>query len=136
MDEELDKIRERKIREMQEKLNETNRRKGVSIVDETGFSAAIADNPALVIDFWAEWCGPCRMVGPIIEELAEEFAGRIAFAKCNTDENNRLAGRLGISVIPTILCFAHGRPVDRIIGAYPRDALRRRIEKAFGIAAD
>ena len=133
MDDELNRIREKKIREIQERIEEKNRNPGVFILDQERFAQAIADHPALVVDFWAEWCGPCRMVGPAVEELALEFGGRISFAKCNTDENQQLAGRLGISAIPTIMMFSRGQLVDRLIGAYPKDILRQRITRTFGI---
>lgn len=71
----------------------------------------------LVVDFWAEWCGPCRMVGPIIEELAGDYAGKITVGKCDVEENNDLAMEFGIRNIPTILFFKGGKLVDKYVGA-------------------
>ena len=77
----------------------------------------------LVIDFWAEWCGPCRMVAPLIEELAAEYAGRVTIGKCDVDENNDLAVRFAVRNIPTILFIKGGQIVDNQIGACPKSAL-------------
>ncbi|HTY14685.1 MAG TPA: thioredoxin [Methanoregulaceae archaeon] len=130
-DDELARIRERKLREMEAKMKENAEGK-VLHLEQANFSAITAENPALVIDFWAEWCGPCRMVGPVVEELSREFAGRVTFAKCNTDDNAMLANQFGISAIPTLLLFRDGRLADRVIGAYPKDALRTKIIQVFG----
>jgi thioredoxin 1 len=86
-----------------------------------------------VVDLWAPWCGPCRMVAPVIEELSAEFAGKISFGKLNTDENQRLAMTYGITAIPTILLFARGQLVEKVVGAYPKQLLRDRILRAFGL---
>ena len=82
----------------------------------------------VLVDFWAEWCGPCRMVGPIVEELAGEM-GDVKFAKLNIDENQNTAQSLGITSIPTLLLYKDGKPVDKVIGAVPKPALKNFIEK-------
>jgi thioredoxin 1 len=134
MDDELQRIREKKFREMEEQLHQPKKDIGVQPITAANFKAMVAAHPFLVIDFWAEWCGPCRMVAPVIEELSHEFAGRVAFAKCNTDENPGIAGSFGISAIPTIVMIANGKVVDKLVGAYPKEPLRARISKVFLLA--
>jgi len=83
----------------------------------------------LVIDFWAEWCGPCRMVAPLIEELAAEYAGRVTIGKCDVDENNAVATQFSVRNIPTILFIKGGQIVDKQIGACPKSALVEKLNK-------
>ncbi len=101
--------------------------------EDTFETEVIQSDMPVLVDFWAEWCGPCRRVGPVIEELSHEYAGVITFGKCNTDENGRLAMQFGISAIPTIIFFSQGRKIEQVIGAYPKEALRQRLIKAFGL---
>ena len=94
----------------------------VKITSEN-FESLKAGNLPLVVDFWATWCGPCRMVGPIIEELAKEYDGKIVVGKCDVEENEELASEFGIRNIPTILLFKGGEVVDKIVGAQPKAKL-------------
>ena len=87
-----------------------------------------ADAPILV-DFWAEWCGPCRMVAPVLEKLAEQYDGRARVGKVNVDEQGALASKFGIQSIPTLLLFKEGRVVEQLIGATTQDALAKLIDK-------
>jgi len=81
----------------------------------------------IVVDCWAPWCGPCRMVGPIIDELAKEMQGKIVFAKLNVDENQRTSMKYKIMSIPTLLVFKKGNLVDRFVGALPEEVLKQKI---------
>ncbi len=89
-----------------------------------------SDLPVLV-DFWAPWCGPCRMVAPVVEELAEEYDGRVKFVKVNTDENPQVAGKYGIRSIPTLLVFKGGDPVGQIVGFRPTSDLKKRLDEVL-----
>ncbi len=89
-----------------------------------------AELPVLV-DFWAEWCGPCHIIAPILEELAEEYDGRVKFVKLDTEENFDTADRYGIRSLPTMLVFNGGQQVDQIMGAHPKKDLVRTLEKVL-----
>ena len=82
-----------------------------------------------VIDIWAPWCGPCRMVSPIVDRLSEKYNGKVAFAKMNSDDNGEKAGALGIMSIPTLLFYKQGKLVDRIVGAYPEEVIDEHVRR-------
>ena len=137
-DKELERIRLKKLKEMlkrqalkEKKTVEKQRKiidKPLELTDST-FTEFVQNNPFVVVDCWAPWCGPCLMVAPIIEELAKEYAGKIVFGKLNVDENPITASRYQIMSIPTLLVFRNGKLVATIIGAMPKEMLEARITR-------
>jgi len=104
------------------------------IVTDATFSAEVERAPLpVLVDMWAPWCGPCRMIAPVLEQLAGEMAGRIRFAKLNVDENPVTAQRFNVRNIPTLLVLKDGREVDRIVGVYPKPEIVRRLEKIIAL---
>jgi thioredoxin 1 len=96
---------------------------------EDNFDAAISrETGVMMVDFWAEWCGPCRAVAPVLEDLARESAGKVTLAKVNVDENPGLAARYGIRSIPTILFVKQGKVADQVIGAVPKVKLQAKLD--------
>ena len=138
-DEGLERIRQKKLKELMKKSSKRDEEasqndgepasnKPVEVTDTT-FTETIQNHSLVVVDCWAPWCGPCRMVAPIIEEMAGDYAGRILFGKLNMDENRRVAIQYEIMSIPTLLVFKNGKLVDRIIGAMPRQMLEPKITR-------
>ncbi len=105
--------------------------KPTDVTDDTFQSEVLENNVPVLVDFWAPWCGPCRMVAPVVEELADEYAGRVAFYKLNTDDNPRVATTYGIRSIPTLLVFKGGEPVGQIVGFRPKGDLKKRLDEAL-----
>jgi thioredoxin 1 len=100
----------------------------ITEITDANFDAEIGGSEGLaIVDFWAEWCGPCRLVGPIIEELAEQYAGKMKVGKLDVDSNPQVAGRFSIRSIPSILYFRDGELVDLVVGAYPKKYLEEKI---------
>ena len=107
----------------------TGHAKPLTVTDAT-FAEAVERSPLpVLVDMWAPWCGPCRMVGPIVEELARELAGRVRVSKMNVDESPVISERFAIRSIPALLLFKGGREVDRIVGAVPKAEILRRVER-------
>ena len=137
-DKELERIRLKKLKEMLKRQTLKEKRaveKQRKIIDrpleltDSTFTEFVQNNPFVVVDCWAPWCGPCLMVAPIIEELAKKYAGKIVFGKLNVDENPITASRYQIMSIPTLLVFRNGKLVDTIIGAMPKEMLEARITR-------
>jgi thioredoxin 1 len=102
--------------------------KPIEITDSTYQNEVIESDKPVLVDFWAPWCGPCRMVGPILEEIAAEEEGRIKIVKMNVDENHVYASQLGVFNIPTMILFKDGQQVDKIVGAMPKTQLLNRLD--------
>jgi thioredoxin 1 len=103
--------------------------KAVQQIGDTDFDNVLNGGKPVFVDFWAPWCGPCRIVGPIVEELAPSYDGRAVIAKVNVDDNPGVAQRYGVTSIPTLMMFKNGKLVDRIVGAQPKGALQQFIDR-------
>ena len=102
-------------------------------VDINNFQSEVLESAEpVVVDFWAEWCGPCKMIAPSLEEIATELAGKVKVAKLNIDENPELAAQFGVRSIPTLILFKGGKPVDQIVGAVPKSKLEEMVKKHGG----
>jgi thioredoxin 1 len=100
----------------------------VAVSDDTFTNEVLNADTLVLVDFWAAWCGPCRVIAPILEELATEHEGKLKIAKVNIDESQEYASQLGIVSIPTMVLFKNGQPVEKIIGAHPKANIVKAIE--------
>lgn len=126
---ELDEIRKRKLKELEEKYLGKKEviDKPIQVTDQT-FEDTIRKYPVVVVDFWGQWCPPCHMIAPIIEELANDYSGKVVFSKLNVDKNQVIAAKYGIMAVPTLLIFKNGKLMDQVTGALPRQYLEQRIK--------
>ena len=133
MDNELEKIKKKKLEQLKRRYIERGSNMEENLpntpihITDADINENIKKYQTIVVDCWAPWCGPCRMVGPIVEDLAKEMQGKIVFGKLNVDENQVTSAKYGIMSIPTLLVFKNGNLVDRIIGAMPKEVLKAKL---------
>ena len=101
------------------------------VTDQDFDQQVLEADTVVLVDFWAEWCGPCKMVAPVLDDLSQEYDGKIKFTKVDVDENPQTAMKYGIRSIPTLLVFKDGSPVDQVVGAVPRAVLKKRLDSAL-----
>jgi len=102
--------------------------KALHITDATFDQEVLQSSTPVLVDFWAEWCGPCRMIGPIVEEMAGEYDGKAKITKVDVDSNPQISMKFGIRSIPTLLIFKNGQIVDQIVGAVPKSVLKKQLD--------
>jgi thioredoxin 1 len=134
-DPELDKLLKEKLKQMVSKNNNMQENKPEKTTEELvahlnsgNFDSFIKSHKVAVVDFWAEWCAPCLMLAPIIEDLAKDYP-QVGFGKLNSDESQDIAARYGVMSLPTVLFFKNGEPVDEVIGAVPREEIEIRLKQ-------
>ena len=103
----------------------------IDVTDATFDEEVIKSDTPVLVDFWADWCAPCKMIAPIVVELSDEFDGKVKFAKVDVDSNPKVATNYGIRGIPTLLIFNDGKPVDQVVGAVPKSVLKSRLDEAL-----
>lgn len=132
-DEEIQRINQKKLEEImtRNKMLQSFAGKPILLTD-ANFASEISRHDLIVVDFWAAWCGPCRLVSPIIEQLASEYSGRVIFGKLNVDENPEVSNRFGVQSIPTILVFKNGKQVDGLVGAVPKPTIESKFKPYIG----
>jgi thioredoxin 1 len=101
----------------------------VQQITDAEFDSLVNGGKPVFVDFWAPWCGPCRMIGPIVEELAPSYEGRAVITKMNVDENQGVPQKFGVTSIPTLMMFKNGKMVERVVGAMPKTALQQFIDR-------
>ena len=102
---------------------------GINQITPEHFDSLVTHSLTVQVDFWEPWCGPCRSLSPIVDEVADELAGKLAVAKCNVDDNQDLAMKYGVMSIPTLIVFKNGEEIDRSVGALPKARLQALLEK-------
>ena len=125
-DEELRIINEKRMKKLQQIINEKELLKNIKEpldLDDSNFTQTINKFPLLLVDFWAPWCGPCRMMSPIIDQVGKEYIGKLVVGKVNVDENPNISSQFGISSIPTLILFKRGQAVNNIIGSVSKSRI-------------
>ena len=125
-DEELKIINEKRMKKLQQIMNEKELLKNIKDplnLDDSSFFQTISKFPLLLVDFWAPWCGPCRMMSPLIDQIGKEYMGKLVVGKVNVDENPTISRQFGISSIPTLILFKKGQAVNKIIGSVSKNKI-------------
>jgi thioredoxin 1 len=125
-DEELKIINEKRMKKLQQIMNEKELLKNIKYplnLDDSNFFQTISKFPLLLVDFWAPWCGPCRMMSPLIDQIGKEYMGKLVVVKVNVDENPTISRQFGISSIPTLILFKKGQAVNKIIGSVTKNKI-------------
>jgi thioredoxin 1 len=115
------------LRSIDSNIKNLNKMGKAIILNDANFDATINSDKPVLVDFWAEWCGPCKMIGPVVEELANDYDGQAVIGKLNVDENPGVTARFGIRSIPTLLVFKGGQIVDKQVGAVPKSVLAQKL---------
>lgn len=133
MDDDLEDIKRKKLEELKERFAEPAKPEikfpeRPIVVTDGSLRGAVMQYPLLIVDCWAEWCGPCRMIAPVLDELAKDYAGKVVFGKLNVDENMQTARAFEITAIPMLLIFKNGKFIDKLVGAYPKHMLEQKVQ--------
>ncbi|HJU34006.1 MAG TPA: thioredoxin [Nitrososphaera sp.] len=131
-DNELEAIKHKKLAELQREAATKAMMGAITepiVLTDSNFANEVMKYPIMLVDFWAPWCGPCRMVSPVIEQLSREYSGKVAFGKVNVDENQRLAASFGIQSIPTLMIFKGSKAVDVMVGAMSKAQIEMKLKQ-------
>jgi thioredoxin 1 len=131
-DDELEAIKNKKLAELQKEADTKAMMSSITeplVLTDSNFASEVTKYPIMLVDFWAPWCGPCRMVSPIVEQLSREYSGRVAFGKVNVDENQRISTSFGIQSIPTLMIFKGSKAVDVMVGAMPKAQIEMKLKQ-------
>jgi thioredoxin 1 len=124
----IESIRQKRMQQLQESLEKKDYPSNPVTINDASFNEFVSKYPLVLVDCWAPWCGPCRMLSPVLDELAVEMQGKVVFGKLNVDEEKMTAVKFGITSIPAMLIFKNGKFVDKVIGAVPKQNIIQKLQ--------